>query len=59
VFKVTGAEHALAKHIREKLGEGEWEPVHLRKGDALTAIADELNQLSEQQASKNQNQSTS
>lgn len=59
VFKVTGAEHALSNHIREKLGKGEWKPVHLRKGDALTAIADELNKLSEQQASKSQNQSTS
>jgi len=55
VFKVTGAEHALSRHIREKLANGEWEPVLLRKGDALTSVADELNKLSEQQANKIQN----
>jgi hypothetical protein len=59
VFKITGAEHALSHHIREKLGNEEWEPVHLRKGDALISISDELNKLSEQQVSKSQNQSTS
>ena len=54
MFKVTGAEHALSRHIREKLCNEEWEPVRLRKGDALTSISDELNKLTEQQASKNQ-----
>jgi hypothetical protein len=54
VFKVTGSEHALSRHIREKLCNEEWGPVHLRKGDALTSLAHELNKLSEQQANKNQ-----
>lgn len=57
VFKVTGAEHALSRHIREKLGNDEWESVQLRKGDALNSIADELNELSEKQASRNQSTS--
>ena len=50
MFKFTGAEHALARHIRDKLAKGEWEPVHLRKRDALNAIAEELNKLSEIQS---------
>jgi hypothetical protein len=54
VFKITGAEHALSRHIREKLCNEKWESVHLRKGDALTSISHELNKLSEQQAGKNQ-----
>lgn len=55
VFKVTGAEYALCRHIRERMLNGEWEPLHLRKGDALISISEELNKLSEQQAAKNQN----
>ena len=54
VFKITGAEHALCRHIHEKLCNEEWESVRLRKGDALNSIANELNNLSEQQAGKNQ-----
>ena len=50
VFRFTGAEHALARHIREKLAKGEWEPVSLRKKDALNSIAEELNKLSELQS---------
>ena len=53
VFKVTGAEYALARHVREKLSNGQWEPLHLRKGDALVSVADELNKLSEKQAGSN------
>ena len=50
VFKVTGAEYALCRHIREKLLNGKWEPIQLRKGDALIPISEELNKLSERQA---------
>jgi hypothetical protein len=53
VFKFTGAEYALSRHIREKLLNGEWEPIRLRKGDALTTISEELNKLSEQHAARN------
>jgi hypothetical protein len=45
VFKITGAEHALSRHIREKLCNEEWGSIQLREGDALTSIADELNKL--------------
>ena len=50
VFKVTGAEYALARHVREKMLNGNWDPLYLRKGDALGSIALELNKLSEQQS---------
>lgn len=59
VFRITGAEHALSRHIREKFCKGEWEPVQLRKGDALTSVAEELNKLAEQQANKDQRQTES
>jgi hypothetical protein len=55
VFKVTGAEYALCRHIRERMFNGEWEPLQLRKGDALISIAEELNKLSEKQAAKTHN----
>ena len=53
VFKITGAEYALSRHIREKMLNGKWEPLQLRKGDALVPISKELNKLSERQAAKN------
>ncbi len=54
VFKVTGAEYAVSRHIREKMLNGKWEPLQLRKGDALISVAEQLNKLSEKQAARNQ-----
>ena len=53
LFKVTGAEYAIARHIRENMVNENWETLHLRKGDALTSIAEELNQLSAKQSTAN------
>lgn len=45
--RITGAEFALNRHIREKLLQGDLSPVTLRKGDYLQELAANLNRFVE------------
>jgi methyl-accepting chemotaxis protein len=45
--RLTGAEFALNRHLREKLLQGDLSPVSLRKGDFLQELAANLNHFVE------------